>query len=154
MKTWLIAVFTGSLLFIPTAIPESGVREVEATSCEVIKVNLGLGITTQIVLEQQPKTTLYADKSHFKVQSNEGTPRSLAVIPYIQSSEVNTFRKSNGELPSPEKLANALNESFRTNLFVFFENENQLMFELQFVPKAKADYILKVRQKFSKECSL
>lgn len=131
-----------------------GVRKVTATSCEVTQINLGLGLTTQIVFEQEPKLTLYADKKHFKITSNDLAPRSLAIIPFFESGEMNLFRDSQGNLLPPDKLASALNNSFKTNLFVFFKNNNQLMFELKFSPKEKADYVVKVKQNFGKECVL
>lgn len=130
------------------------IREVEATSCELIPVNLGLGKTTLIVLEQEPETTLYADKKHFRVNSHPSAPRSLSVIPFVDSSEIDLFRDSTGLLPGPKRLAELLNQSFKTNLFVFFKNNNQLMFELRFVEKNKADNVLKVKQVFNEGCTL
>jgi hypothetical protein len=130
------------------------VRVVKSTSCNAIRVNLGLGMSTQIVLEQEPKVTLYADKTHFKIKTNSMSPRSLAIIPYVSPSEIEGLSQGNGSSLSPKKLASALDDSLKTNLFVFFENNNQLMFELRFVEKTRADYILKVQQEFDKECVL
>lgn len=144
----------GGVIWLSLVFSSSGVREVEATSCEVIRVNLGLGMTTQIVLEQAPEVTLYADKRHFKITTNSSAPRSLAVIPFVSGSEIDVFRNSEGKLPSPKALAEALDQSFRTNLFVFFKNNNQLMFELRFVEKNRADFILKVKQVFREGCNL
>lgn len=141
--------------YLPTAaVAISGVREVSHTSCEIIPVNVGLGMTTQIVLEQEPKVTLYADKKHFKISTTSLSPRSLAIIPFVDTAELNDFRDAKGRLPSPEALASALNKSLKTNLFVFFDNNNQLMFELRFVEKKNADYLLKVKQLFNKNCFL
>jgi hypothetical protein len=137
-----------------SAYASSGLRQVSRTSCQVIPVNVGLGITTQVVFEQEPKVTLYADKKHFKVATNASSPRSLAIIPVIEGSELDSFRDAHGSLPSPKVLAAALDRSFKTNLFVFFDNNNQLMLELRFVDKAKADYILKVTQLFNGDCEL
>ena len=120
----------------------------------VREVNLGLGMSTQIILEQEPKATLYADKKHFKISTNSFSKRSLAIIPFITSQELNAFRNSKGELLSQRDLAKALDSSFKTNLFVFFKNSNQLMFELNFVEKKKADHILKIKQIFSEDCAL
>lgn len=145
----LIAIF-----LIPTAMATSGVREVSGTSCDVIKINLGLGMTSEIVLEQEPKVTLFADKKHYKITSNAASPRSLAIIPFVETSELNLFQDSKGRLPSPEALAALLNKSFKTNLFVIFENNNQLMFDLRFVEKEKADYVVKVKQVFKDGCAL
>jgi hypothetical protein len=143
------------LVFIPFAVyPKTGVRKVSSSSCQVIRVNLGLGMTTQIVLDQEPKVTLYADQKHFKVNTTALSPRSIAIIPFIDTSEINIFKDSRGKFPPPKILAEALDKSFKTNLFVFFENNNQLMFDLRFVEKTKADYLLKVKQTFQKDCAL
>ncbi|MCB9024812.1 MAG: hypothetical protein H6625_00715 [Bdellovibrionaceae bacterium] len=133
---------------------DTGVRRVSSSSCDVIRVNLGIGMTTQIVLEQAPKVTLFADKKHFKISTNPLSPRSLAIIPYIDSTELDMFKDSKSILLAPKPLASALDNSFRTNLFVFFENNNQLLFELRFVVKKQADNILKVTQIFNKDCGL
>lgn len=132
----------------------TALRKVTSSSCQIIPVNLGLGMTTQIVLEQEPKVTLYADKKHFKIVTNASSPRSLAIIPVLESSDLDPFRDAKGELPSPAALAAALDRSYKTNLFVFFENNNQLMFELRFVEKKKSDYIVKVTETFTGDCSL
>lgn len=133
---------------------KSGVRETSNTSCQVIRVNLGLGMTTQIVFDEAPQVTLYADKKHFKINTNSVSPRSVSVIPFVQPSELNVFRTSSGKLPSASALAASLDKSFKTNLFIFFKNNNQLVFDLRFVEKKKADYILKVKQVFKKDCNL
>lgn len=98
--------------------------------------------------------TLFADKKHFKVITNASSPRSLAIIPVIESTELDVFRDPKGNIPAPAALASALDRNFKTNLFVFFDNNNQLMFDLQFVEKQKADYILKVSQVFNGGCEL
>jgi hypothetical protein len=133
---------------------KSGVRKTTSSSCDIIRVNLGLGMTTQIVLDQEPKVTLYADKTHFKINTTPVSPRSVSIIPFVDPAELNVFRDVHGKLPSPKNLAMALDKSFKTNLFIFFDNDNQLMFELHFVEKKKADYLLKVRQTFKKDCVL
>lgn len=130
------------------------VRTVSKTSCQVIPVNLALNVTTLVVLEQEPKTTLYADKKHFRIVNDSSSPRSLAIIPVVESSELDLFRDAKGVLPAAKALATALDRNFKTNFFVFFENNNQLMFELRFVEKEKADYILKVTQVFNEDCAL
>lgn len=132
----------------------SGVRRVSSTSCKAVPVRLALGMTTQIVLDQEPKVTLFADQRHFKIVTNPTSPRSLAVIPVVEPQELDAFRGRDGNLPGPAALANALNRSFKTNLFVFFDNNNQLMFDLNFVEKARADYILKVSEIFDGSCEL
>jgi hypothetical protein len=132
----------------------NALRKVSASSCQIIPVNLGVGMTTQIVLEQEPKVTLYADKKHFKVITNSSSPRSLAIIPVVESGELDLFRDSKGALPQQSALAAALDRSLKTNLFVFFDNGNQLTFELHFVDKNKADNILKVNEVFNEDCVL
>ncbi len=144
-------------LALPTGVDArktSGMRVVTSTSCDPIRVNLGLGMTTQIVLEQKPKVTLHADKRHFKIHTTEHSSRSIAIIPFVESNELNAFRNGQGKLPSPKALAELLDKSFKTNLFVYFENDNQLMFDLRFVEKSKADYLVKVRQTFNERCVL
>lgn len=130
------------------------VREVSASSCDIIQVNLGLGMTTQVVLEQEPKVTLYADKKHFKITTTSLSPRSLAIIPFVESSEIEALQSSQNQRLSPKRLASELDKSLKTNLFVFFDNNNQLMFQLRFVEKNKADYIVMVKQIFKKGCNL
>lgn len=141
-------------LFAAGSWSRPGVREVTNSSCDIIRVNLGLGHTTQIILEQEPKVTLFADQKHFRINTNPVSPRSLAIIPYVEPAELETFRSPNGRYPNTKALTAAVDGSFKTNLFVFFENNNQLMFELRFVEKEKADYILKVLQTFKKDCTL
>ena len=150
MTIWIIALAM-SLAFAAPTKPIRGVRQVSSSSCEIVPVNLGLGMTTQIVFEQEPKVTLYADKKHFKVVTNSSSPRSLAIIPVIEGTELDNSRSL---LANPTSLVNFLNKSFKTNLFVFFDNNNQLMFELKFAEKPKADYILKVTQTFNGSCEL
>lgn len=141
-------------LFICVLFAKNGVREVSASSCEVVPVRLALGQTTQVVLEQEPKLTLFADKKHFKINTNELAPRSLAIIPFFEGAEIETLSGRQSGSWSPDQLVRALNGAYKTNLFVFFEGQNQLMFELEFAPKAKADYILKVKQIFKGDCAL
>lgn len=147
-------IFFHFFLLLWIVLSSSGIREVSATSCQPIEVRLGLGTTTQIVLEQEPKVTLFADTKHFKITTNKLAPRSLAIIPSIEPSELEIFRDDHGKIMTGRKLAEALNKSFKTNLFIFFENNNQLMFELRFVPKQQADYILKIKQIFNEGCVL
>jgi hypothetical protein len=132
----------------------NALRKIESTSCRAIPVRVGLDMTTQIVFEQEPKTTLYADRKHFKIVTNSSSNRSLAIIPVVEPSELDAFRDSKGRLPSPDALASALDRSFKTNLFVFFDHGNQLTFQLHFVDKNKADQILKVKQIFDGDCVL
>ncbi len=136
-----------------------GVREVKATSCQVIPVYLSPGLTTQLIFEQAPVLSLHADDQHFKVHTNEAAPRSIAIIPNIDSQTVSQLfpQQSPGStptIPSSRELVKKLDQNLRTNLFVFFKRSNQLMFELKFVEKSKADYIIHIKQTFSQECVL
>jgi hypothetical protein len=144
------------LSFLAWAAPirENALRKITSTSCESIPVHVGLDMTTQIVFEQEPKVTLYADKKHFKIVTNPSSNRSLAIIPVIETTELDALRDSKGQLPAPANLAAALDRSFKTNLFVFFDHNNQLVFQLHFVDKSKADQILKVTQTFNGDCVL
>jgi hypothetical protein len=137
-----------------TELSKTAVRRVSSDSCKMIPVKVALGRTTQIVLEQTPKSTLFADKKHFKIVTDPSSPRSLAIIPLIDNNDLSLFGMTGGSLRSPTALVSALNKSFKTNLFVFFDQSNQLMFELQFVEKDRADNILKVTQVFNGECDL
>jgi hypothetical protein len=128
-------------------------REVSSTSCKAIPIELGIGMTTQIIFEQEPKVTLFADQTHFKVVTNGKANRSIAIIPLISSSEIEGIKNGHPGMSS-EAVAAALNASIKTNLFVFFENNNQLMFELRFADKKNADYMVKVKQVFTGECVL
>ncbi|MCB0357346.1 MAG: hypothetical protein KDD40_10080, partial [Bdellovibrionales bacterium] len=144
-----------SLVFLlQTALASTGIREVSQTSCVVIPIHLGLGMTTQLIFEQEPKVTLYADKKHFIINTNKFSPRSLAIIPLIDASELESLRSSSGKMPDSDLLAKILDKNYKTNLFIFFQNNNQFMFELRFVEKKQADYIVKITQKFSKDCLL
>lgn len=135
-------------------LPE-GVRDVTATSCQVVRVNLALRMTTQIVFEQPPSLTLHADEQHFKIRTNEEAKRSIAIIPHIESSTIEQVTSgSQAQNLSQKELAKRLDEALRTNLFVFFNRSNQLMFELRFVEKDKADYIVNVKQDFNQECKI
>jgi hypothetical protein len=128
-------------------------REVTSTSCKAVPIELGVGMTTQIVFEQEPKVTLFADQTHFKVVTNPSANRSIAIIPVISGSEIEAIKNGRAGLSSAA-LAAALNESVKTNLFVFFDNNNQLMFELRFTEKKNADYLVKVKQVFNSGCAL
>jgi len=134
-----------------------GVRTVSVTSCEVVRVNVSLGMTTQLHFEQKPELSLHSDHQHFQIKHHEHAKNSLAIIPSIRTQEVeNHFRLSDGSVRIPNDLAlsRQLDESFRTNLFVFFKNDRQLMFELRFVPKSKVDYVVHVKEKISRKCVL
>lgn len=135
-----------------------GVREVKATSCQVIPVYLSPGLTTQLIFEQAPVLSLHADDQHFKVHTNEAAPRSIAIIPNVDGGIIaQMFPQAPGmppTIPSAKELVRKLDQNLRTNLFVFFKKSNQLMFELRFVEKSKADYIIHIKQSFSQECVL
>ena len=141
------------LLSLFAKLPDA-VREVRASSCQAIRVNVALGMTTQIVLEQEPEVTLHADQKHFKIYSNEVSKKSFAIIPTISAVEIENFGDGRNRALNSSELAHFLDNSFRTNLFVFFKNQNQLLFDLRFVEKSKADRVLKVSQDFSGDCNL
>jgi hypothetical protein len=116
-------------------------------------------MTTQIVFEQAPLLTLHADEQHFKIRTNTEAPRSIAIIPNIEAATVSRlFPDPNSPgislVPTHKELVTALDRHLRTNLFVFFQRSNQLMFELGFSEKKKADYIVIVKQDFNKDCRL
>lgn len=131
----------------------NGMREVQASSCEIVRVNLSVGMTTQLVFEEVPVQTLHADEEHFKVRSSPDAPRSIAVIPSI-SSQTLAEAAARGQDPMGKAFMDSIDRAFSTNLFVFFKNSNQLVFQLRFVPKSQADNIVKVRQVFKRDCNL
>lgn len=147
--------FLFSAIFLSASFASAGasLREVTATSCKAVQIDLAVGMTTQIVFEQEPKVTLFADQTHFKIVTNATASRSIAIIPVISSSEIDAIKNGRPNM-SNDALASALDASFKTNLFVFFDNNNQLMFELRFVDKKRADYLVKVKQNFSQGCVL
>ena len=148
-----LALFSYIIIAQSLALAKNDVRSVSSTSCKSIPVNLSVDMTTQIILEQEPKVTLFADKKHFKIVTNAVSPRSLAIIPVIEQSELESF-KINAVLPGPAALATALDQSFKTNLIVIFDHSNQVMFDLHFVEKSKTDKIVKVTQTFEPGCEL
>lgn len=80
------------MFLIASVFATPGVRYVANTSCDTIRLNVAAGITTQIVLEQEPKVTLFADKKHFKINTNAASPRSLAVIPVLNLQSWISFK--------------------------------------------------------------
>lgn len=147
MSPLLLTAFL-SLLSMP-----SGVRQVSATSCEVIRINLSLGMTTQLVFDEAPTMTLHAVEEQIKVRSSPSAPRSVALIPSISGGLIMQMFPNNPN-PTSAMIARSLDPTFATNFFVYFKNGNQLTFHLRFVEKSKADYTVQVRQKFKKECQL
>jgi len=143
-------------LFILLALVSLGVREVRATSCDIVRINLALGMTTQLMFETAPTMTLHADEEHFKIRSSADAKRSIAIVPFVDQATIAqlTGQHVNGLSLSPALFAKKLDEALRTNLFVFFKNGSQFMFEMRFVEKSKADYIVSVRQSFTKDCLL
>ena len=128
----------------------SRLREVTGTSCKAISIKVGVGLTTQVVFEQEPKTTLLADQSHFKIVTNGSAKRSIAIIPTLAANELEAL----GAAGPTNTFVAALNGSLKTNLFVFFDSQNQLMIELSFAAKDSADYLVKVTQRFDERCAL
>tara|TARA_B100000941_G_C28144697_1_gene369515 strand:- start:48 stop:509 length:462 start_codon:yes stop_codon:yes gene_type:complete len=141
-----VAIISIILVSAERSFATSGVRKVQASSCEVVKIYVAVGITTQLALEQEPRTTLFADKNHFVINTSDSAPRSLAIIPKFNPNELSSLPQKN--------QVKALDKNYKTNLFIFFDNQNQLMFELRFVEKEKADYIVDIKQTFPKDCML
>jgi hypothetical protein len=139
-------------IMILSTIGNLRVRTVTATSCDIIPINLGIGMTTQLVFDQEPRVTLYADKDHFLIQGTKEAPKSLAVIPLIRSNEI---RSSVGpEKSSTSAITELVDTAFTTNLFVFFSHNQQFMFEFHFVAKKKADFAVHIKRGFSGKCDL
>jgi len=136
-----------------TALP-SGVRTVEATPCEVIDVKLSTGMSTLLQFDDEPSLTFHADDQHFLLKADASAKRSIAIIPNIKEQEVRRLFPDSDRWPSSRAIAEALDRSYRTNLFVFFKSSTRLMFRLRFVDKPDADYVLKIKQVFGKGCSL
>jgi hypothetical protein len=147
-----------ALLFTLLTGLSSGVRDVSATSCDIIPIRVALGITTQLVFEQPPTLMLYADEEHFKVKTSPEAKRSIAIMPFVDSATLGRILENpNGHevfISSGKILAQKLDRLFTTNLFVFFKNSNQLMFQLRFVDKPGADYMVNVKQIFKGSCRL
>jgi hypothetical protein len=103
----------------------------------------------------EPRVTLHADPTHFILQSDESAKRSLAIIPTVTDQVIQRlFTDSNGEFSNPNQvqLARRLDENLKTNLFVFFPSGVRMMFELRFVEKSKADYVLAIQYKAKGGC--
>lgn len=137
------------------AVQGTGVREVKATGCDIIRVNVSLGMTTVLDLADvgEPSLTLHADEEHFILRTHENAKRSIAILPQVSEADLRRiFHHQDGVSRSESELAQGLDRSFRTNLFVFFKTNQRLMFQLRFVPKAQADYVLRIKPEFRKEC--
>lgn len=127
-----------------------GVRFVDATSCDVVKVNLSVGMSTQLIFEEAPVATYNGDEQTFRIRSSEDAPRSVVITPTITPESLAQNMQGN----QPAQVMNRIDKTFSTNLFVFFKNSNQMLFQLRFVEKSKADNIIRVRQLFKKDCNL
>jgi len=130
-----------------------GVREVEATSCDVVNIRVGLGMVTQLVFETSPTQTLAANDTKFSVSSHADAPRSVALTTTITQEAVSRAMKDNG-IASASEMIRQLNQTYATNLFVLFKADNQLQFKLHIVPADQSDSIVKVKQVFRKDCRL
>jgi hypothetical protein len=132
----------------------SGVRTIEATSCEIIDVRLSPGMSTILQFDEEPNLTFHADDQHFIVKADPTAKRSLAIIPNIKEQEVRRlFNSDSDSWPSSKAIAEALDKAYQTNLFVFFKSQNRLLFRLRFVDKSAADYVLRIRQIYRKGCN-
>lgn len=141
-------------LIVISATNSGGVREIKATACDISRINVGVGMTTQIVFDSEPTMTLMADQQHFLVQGSKGAKRSIAIIPRIDPGEIKALWPDSMRLPTMAETIAAVDRAFRTNLFVFFNNSRQLMFELRFVEKPKVDFVVRVQEVFKKGCPL
>jgi len=132
----------------------SGVRAIEATSCEIVDVRLSPGMSTILQFDEEPNLTFHADDQHFIIKTDPAAKRSLAIIPNIKEQEVRRlFQTESESWPSSRAIAEALDRAYRTNLFVFFKSQNRLLFRLRFVDKSEADYVLRIRQVYRKGCN-
>lgn len=132
----------------------SGVRAIEATSCEIVDVRLSPGMSTILQFDEEPNLTFHADDQHFIVKTDPAAKRSLAIIPNVKEQEVRRLFHAESEAwPSSRAIAEALDRAYRTNLFVFFKSQNRLLFRLRFVDKSEADYVLRIRQVYRKGCN-
>jgi len=148
-----MSAFFISLLLV--AAHGGGVRKVDATPCDVVDVNLSLGMSVLLQFDSDPSLTFHADEEHFLVRTTDSAKRTIAIIPHVKEEELRKlFRSEGGEflLPSQNQVAAVLDKSLRTNLFVFFKNSTRLMFRLRFVEKDRADYVVRVRQTYKKGC--
>lgn len=145
----MISLVIGTLFLIEA----KGLREVQATSCDVVDVRVSVGQVTQLVFEATPSQTLFAADQIFKITSSPDAPRSVAVIPTISAEAIQDGMNHQG-IKSVAEMMRLLDKTYSTNLFVFFKGENQMQFKLRLVPKEQADSILKVTQIFRKNCSL
>lgn len=145
---WILA------LFIVQAAPNTGVREIKATGCDIVRVNVSLGMTTVLDLADvgEPTLTLHADEEHFILKTHENAKRSIAILPQVTEQDLRKIFSQEGYSQAEPQLSQGLDKAFRTNLFVFFKNNQRLMFQLRFVPKTKADYVLRIRPEFKGGC--
>lgn len=147
---WIVALF-----LIQAA--DGGVREVKATGCDIVRVNVSLGMTTVLDLADvgEPTLTLHADEEHFILKTHENAKRSIAILPQVTEQDLRRiFSHQDGYSKSEGELAQGLDRAFRTNLFVFFKTNQRLMFQLRFVPKVQADYVLRIRPEFKGGCRI
>lgn len=140
-----------SLTFLTS--PGNAVRFVKASSCEATSVKLAVGMSTQIIFEEAPILTYNGDEQTFSVRTTEEIPRSVVLKPNISPDTVAQLVNSH-QGRSSKSVAAGLNQTYSTNLFVFFKNSNQLLFKLELVDKSAADNIIRVKQEFRKDCNL
>ena len=130
-----------------------GVREIEATSCDVVSIRVGLGMVTQLVFDSAPTQTLSATDTKFSISSHADAPRSIAITTTITQEAVARAMKDNGIAVASDMLKQ-LDRTYSTNLFVLFKADNQLQFRLHIVSADQSDSIVKIRQVFRKDCRL
>src|SRR4051812_24234150 len=88
MMLWFALALTSSLRL--------GVREVSASSCDVIRLNVALGMTSQLVFDEVPTLTLHADEEHFKVKTTPDAKRSIAIIPFVDGATLSRLFATRG----------------------------------------------------------
>ncbi len=146
----ITTIFMASLLSVSHP---SAVRFITASSCDATPVNLSIGMSTQLIFEEAPVLTYNGDEQTFVVRTTEDIPRSVVIKPTITPESLAQLMGSQRHR-SQREVISGLNQTYSTNLFVFFKNSNQLLFRLQLVDKGSADNIIRIRQSFKKDCNL
>ncbi len=130
-----------------------GLRQVEASSCDIVAIRVGLGMVTQLVFETIPIQTLTATDTKFSISSNAEAPRSVAIISTISQEAIAEAMRENN-ISSSRQMIQQLDHTYATNLFVLFKGGNQLQFKLHLVGSTEGDSLVKIKQVFRKDCPL
>ena len=67
----IAAILTALLVTNP-----GGVRVINASPCDVVDVNLSLGMSALLQFDTDPTLTFHADEDHFLVRSSESAKRT------------------------------------------------------------------------------